>query len=733
MSRAVPDRDPPFKKISFTVDAALLRELGERLVGRPQVALAELVKNSYDADANSCRIVLGPDAIEVIDDGNGMTADEFKRFWMRVGTTHKQQRATSPRFGRVITGSKGVGRLSVQFLGSQLEMWTVARGSDKALHARIDWATTHGLRNLTQAAAEYRIEGATDKISAEFSHGTRLVIRGLNQLWNETELRDLARELWFLQPPKQILDEIPDAHRFNVTLEGVGEGTVEAFEEQMLHALGSWSAKISGRVDQGRTTGLAKVRLEFADGEVFREKYPLPNQALNHAHFTIRIFKLSGRQSGGISVKDAREYFKRYGGVHVYDDNFRLPFYGGADQDWLRLEYDHSHRLLVSKLLPEALQVPGGMQDLPTLGRVFGIVHVSTSAERRAASQKDRDRGAFLNVQVTRDRLIDNGAFQDLVHLVRWAFDFYAHRTAERKRRIASRKLDEAGPRPSEALIELQSAIAGQEARLPTEAYESITEKIDAVIEATKGEQERVDNERILLGALATAGMSALALEHELGKEVTSLSANLEDLRKLAQGPLNAELSSIVESIEGWIERAKSTRLMFSPLMNEIDREQHVRMRARRAIGRVAHLMSPLLRKVVPEAEDVPEDLKLPRSTMAAWNAIFQNIFMNSINAMLDSNEKRIRCYGDNSSTTKVLVVEDTGVGVDLQTADELFKPFVRRLEISDERRALGLGGVGLGLTIVRMVASTLGCEVSFVPPRKGFKTAIRMEWEDKT
>jgi hypothetical protein len=43
---------PTTKKLRFTVDSALLRELGERLVGQPHVALAELIKNSYDADAS---------------------------------------------------------------------------------------------------------------------------------------------------------------------------------------------------------------------------------------------------------------------------------------------------------------------------------------------------------------------------------------------------------------------------------------------------------------------------------------------------------------------------------------------------------------------------------------------------------------------------------------------------------------------------------------------------------
>ena len=55
--------------LNFTVDSALLRELGERLVGKPHIALAELVKNSYDADATKVIIRLLPDRIEILDNG----------------------------------------------------------------------------------------------------------------------------------------------------------------------------------------------------------------------------------------------------------------------------------------------------------------------------------------------------------------------------------------------------------------------------------------------------------------------------------------------------------------------------------------------------------------------------------------------------------------------------------------------------------------------------------------
>src|SRR5437762_9791335 len=83
------------KAIPFSVDSALLRELGERLVGKPHIALAELIKNSYDADATKVLIRFESDSIQVIDNGHGMTFDEFHDYWMRIGSAHKQQNPVS--------------------------------------------------------------------------------------------------------------------------------------------------------------------------------------------------------------------------------------------------------------------------------------------------------------------------------------------------------------------------------------------------------------------------------------------------------------------------------------------------------------------------------------------------------------------------------------------------------------------------------------------------------------
>src|SRR5712692_6783329 len=98
-------------QLSFTIESRIVRELGERLVKQPEIALLELIKNAYDADAELCTIEHDyPKQLIIRDTGHGMTLDEFKNGWMRIGTSYKEQANVSRRFSRVITGEKGIGR-----------------------------------------------------------------------------------------------------------------------------------------------------------------------------------------------------------------------------------------------------------------------------------------------------------------------------------------------------------------------------------------------------------------------------------------------------------------------------------------------------------------------------------------------------------------------------------------------------------------------------------------------
>ncbi|POP76159.1 hypothetical protein CXB37_13525 [Pseudomonas syringae pv. syringae] len=721
--------NPVFER--FTVDAALLRELGERLVGKPHIALAELVKNSYDADATEVTIRFSQDSITVIDNGEGMSPLEFKNYWLRVGTTHKQDSIRTPK-KRQVTGSKGVGRLSVQFLGDEVELVSRSKYHAEQFTARVDWTGARAAGDLVEAGAKVTNLPRLSLIDGKYEHGTSVKISTLKKIWYAGDLQELAKELWFLKPPADLLapenpEDVPDV--FDVKLDGVTEVALEAFTEQMNQALENWIAVVEGGLENGRSGGLNEVSVKFRDGDSFTATYRSKSQSLDQARFKIYIFKLSGKQTGGIQVGAARNYFKKYGGVHIYDNGFRLPFYGGDEQDWLQLEIAHSHRLNRSELLPASLQVQSGLNDLPTNSRIFGIVRISTSHERVVAGEVEMDKGRYLNVQVTRDRLIDNDSFEDLQHSVRWAMDFYAMRSYERRqRKIASNRLEV--PDTEKKVSEIRKELFQISLNAPSE----LANKIDAVsshfeeLEALEAQRKSAfEEERVLLAALATTGMAAIAMEHEMHKELTILN----DIReRLNDGGSALNEPGFLDTLNSWAERAANARKLFSPLMHESDREKRNTYNGRKLFAKIVDNSEVLLRGV-QIVNEIPDSLRLPSATLAAWNAILQNVLINAVNAMLESDVRRIKCTGEHHESGGILYISDTGVGVRLHDSSDLFKPFIRRLEIPEERKALGMGGMGIGLTIVKMVADSLDCKVSFIDPSPGYKTSFKIEWSE--
>ena len=154
-------RKPRKKEASFETEGRLLQELGERLVARADVALMELIKNSYDADAGTCAVVSSDQSIEIRDDGHGMTEQEFLSRWMRIATARKQQRRQSRLFKRTVTGSKGIGRFAVRFLGEHLRLETIARDPSTkritTLSADFDWPAIDSQSVLREAKIPYRV------------------------------------------------------------------------------------------------------------------------------------------------------------------------------------------------------------------------------------------------------------------------------------------------------------------------------------------------------------------------------------------------------------------------------------------------------------------------------------------------------------------------------------------------------------------------------------------------
>ena len=740
------------ERIKFTVDSALLRELGERLVGKAYIALAELVKNSYDADATKVVIRFRPDSIEVIDNGHGMDFDEFQGFWMRVGSQHKQEQKYrySRGFGRAVTGSKGVGRLAVQFLANNIRMNTVSdMDTNNELEVIIDWNEAVQAGDLTEAEAYYHKVKPITVFPEDKKHGTAIILSGLNQTWYTDTITDLAKEIWPLQPPfRTTRGGIPLEEAFNVELEAPNPKAVEDFENQMQAVLEIWDAKLNGRFVRKSNNDDSKVELtlEFRGKEKIHHEYDVPKLKdpegnilecnLNFVEFEIRVFTLRGKQPLGIIVEDAREYFERFGGVHVYDAGFHLPFYGTPTGDWLSIQYDHAMRRHRSQLLPEEIQITRGLQFLPTLSRIFGVVHVNTAKERKLALESRSTDKEYLQIQVTRDRLVDNRAYENLRGIVRYALDFYAMREAARQ---YSEKEAQRPTEPIKLKFErVEDILERYKDDIPKPVYKALSRETNDAITASQEENERINRQVGLLGALATTGMSALAYEHEMKKHHFTLIEIAKDIGsiKVDDTIIQTQLDVIVQRLNAIIDHSRALRAVFSAMLDEENRTMVERFKARSLIRDVSDQLGILLRGVRPTTYRMDENLLLPQAGYAEWSAIFQNIFLNAVNAMIDIDDrqrKKIDVSTQIDGDRRRILIQDTGIGVDLSTSEELFKPFVRKMKISPGRKLLGVGGTGLGLTIVRMIADGIGCNVSFTKPENGFRAAFQIQWREKT
>ncbi len=749
------DSRTPLQTAVFEADASLLAELGERLIGRPAIALGELIKNSYDADATDCQINFAPNSITITDNGNGISSKEFHNYWLRLGTTHKVDEKRSPILGRPLTGSKGIGRLSVQFLAYEMTMESTARAnSQELLYALVDWNSVIRGKNLSSV----NVAWDTSPESADYlgkPHGTRITLTGLKNEWNADSLRALGSQVWRLRSPFHLAGRPGTATDFNIGVDAIGiAGAHAEFDRNIRGLLDSWKARITGRLEDGRSGAPATVTVEFKKDypkgsksiRRFKESIALPvlsrpgtraSPLIDRASFEILVFKTEGRQAVGLSVGEVREYLADYGNVSVYDAGFRMPYYGqganSAGQDWLSIAIDQGRRLNASELLPERLKMSTKyMQDLPAPGRIFGAVDIDTNHEhRKAEAAVDHVAPeAWLQIQSGRDRLVANEAFDQLRDLVRFSLDFYANRF-----RLLDLRLEEEGREREPSSRRFQRAIETldeNKGEIRAEVFRVIRREVVDAQKAALTDEDELDRRAALLAPLAAAGMSALALVHELSRETRLLDRLSRQLTKMTRHNRNAELSELALAFKDARKRLDSIVELFSPLISEEDTTASDRLRARPIIEQTVRSMQVLMPRVKFDLSKLPADLRFPVGAWAEWNALFQNVLSNAWNAMIESeNEPVIRISGGFSGLKEWLRISDTGVGLaaSLKDAARYFQPFERSAQVGSDKESLLIGGQGLGLAIVKMIAQRRGASAAFILPEAGYSTTLEVSW----
>ena len=739
------------QEINFSVDSELLRELGERLVGRQYIALAELVKNSFDADATRVELRINSDCIQVSDNGHGMTEEDFTRRWMRVGSTHKVRQQTSPELNRPLTGSKGVGRLAAQFLASKLELNSVPKKHRDStgsllqeLHAKVDWDTAIRSAELTEATARYELKSpGSIGFPLGKPHGTIVTLKKLKHVWHPKEFEELAREIWFLQPPFRSLSHTGDEQTdgFEVEIFASDQETVSRFKTQMSRILDLYRSRLVGKLlpndDSGEQLQKRKVllSLELEGQPTLSHTYLVPIRddakcVIDNLEFEIRIYMLQRRQPYGIPVQQARDYMSKWGGVHIYDAGFRIP-YAGPSADWLNLEFDHSHRLTQSQLLPSELNVQLGLNNLPTNSRVLGVVNVDTAHETRVASQNGVPSSQHLQIQVSRDRLVENRAFQQFRDAVRYSLDYYSTRLAVL--RSEEKEAKKSTKTPQTSIENVWDVLEHHQDEIPRPVAARLKTELEKTVDAVREQSEWAKKQSGLLGAMATVGATALAFDHQFNQQLNVLEQHVATLESAIQKSPHVQhlIDPIHSGIRRWIQDTRETRRIFSPISDERNRTIVTRFRAKPLLKSMIDNLRNILRGVLVDDSAIDERLLLPKASYPVWMAIFYNVFINASNAMLDSDKKQMELLSFRTGSRRGVRIQDTGVGINLEQAEDLFQPLKRGLEISHERRALGYGGAGLGLAIVRMLATDVKAEVRFKEPTAPFKTCFEIVWSE--
>ena len=213
---------------AFEPYARLMNIIGDQLITNKKVAIIEIIKNSYDADAANVQIRFfnlenygrteleehEQPYIEIEDDGIGMTLDIIKNVWLRPATPSKldkkRNKQNKTEKGRIIQGEKGIGRFAIHKIGEKIELFTKAVGNDE-VKLEMDFTEFNPEKAdlFNQPPAEYKLlkkvlnHWYVNKPSEEINKekGTLIRIYNLREQWRESDLKGVYKSLQRLIPP----------------------------------------------------------------------------------------------------------------------------------------------------------------------------------------------------------------------------------------------------------------------------------------------------------------------------------------------------------------------------------------------------------------------------------------------------------------------------------------------------------------------------------------------------
>ncbi|MCX6376170.1 MAG: ATP-binding protein [Armatimonadetes bacterium] len=165
------------------VDKDIVTLLSRRTYDNFPQAIREVVSNAYDADSTLVDILIdrGSDRISIIDNGCGMTPDDFD-YYLRIAAMTREARLTG-RLGRRRIGHFGIGFLSMFPFCRAIEITSTTENSDVVFSAGINAEAYTSPSSRSADVGDIEVRGTQRRDpSLRRTHGTTFVLSGLTDL-----------------------------------------------------------------------------------------------------------------------------------------------------------------------------------------------------------------------------------------------------------------------------------------------------------------------------------------------------------------------------------------------------------------------------------------------------------------------------------------------------------------------------------------------------------------------
>jgi len=352
----------------FRPRARILRTFGHELTSSETVAVIELVKNAYDADATRVLVrfqrplEIGHGTIEVMDNGHGMSLETIRTTWMEPATLFRKRQQRSEQYGRRVLGEKGIGRFAASRLANTLEVVTRRAGEDREIRVRFDWSQfddEHKYLDQVEVLweesepAEICPAGTIQALgrgeetpeSSALTHGTILRMEGLRPIWGESQLETLRTSLSRLVSPFFEQDHLTGQDTFQIYLELPEQFAPLSGIIGPPEALKNPHYTVKGSVDDtGHYTLTFKLPGQD-DQEYVTGQCSLPDRRMPQCGpFSIELRVWDRDALGGLAhergatIADVRRDLDVAAGINIYRDGFRVLPYSEPRNDWLRLD-----------------------------------------------------------------------------------------------------------------------------------------------------------------------------------------------------------------------------------------------------------------------------------------------------------------------------------------------------------------------------------------------------------